>query len=97
MADSGKAFDFKSFKRLLNYTNSYRLVFYFVAFAAILLSGLGILRPLLLQITIDESIVPKDGENLVFYISLMVTVLILEAIFMFSFIFFRELVGAECD
>ena len=34
MADSGKAVDFKLFKRLLGYTNSYRFTYYFVAFAA---------------------------------------------------------------
>lgn len=93
MAGSGKAFDFKLFKRLLGYTNSYPLSFYYVAFAAIIMSGLGILRPILLQITIDDSIVPKNGENLVFYITLMAIVLLLEVLFMFSFIFFTNWLG----
>ncbi len=93
MANSGRAFDFKLFKRLLGYTNSYRNTFYYVAFAAIIMSVLGVIRPLLLQITIDESIVLKDSENLVFYISLMILVLLLEVIFMFTFIFFTNWLG----
>ncbi len=93
MANSGKAFDFKLFRRLLEYTKSYRLTLFYVAFAAIIMSGLGVIRPILLQTTIDESIVPKDSENLVFYISLMVLVLILEVVFMLSFIFFANWLG----
>tara|TARA_B100000809_G_scaffold266781_1_gene331523 strand:+ start:3453 stop:5216 length:1764 start_codon:yes stop_codon:yes gene_type:complete len=93
MADSGKAFDLKLFKRLLGYTNNYRGTFLYVAFAAILMSVLGVLRPLILQKTIDESIVPKDMENLVFYISLMIGVLMLEVIFMLTFIFFTNWLG----
>jgi subfamily B ATP-binding cassette protein MsbA len=93
MADTGKAFDFKLFGRLLKYAKAYRLVFYFVGFAAILMSALGVIRPYLLQITIDESIVPRDNENLVLYISLMVLVLIFEVIFMFSFIYLANWLG----
>ena len=93
MAASGKAFDFKLFGRLLKYANAYRLVFYFVAFTAILMSVLGVIRPYLLQITIDESIVPKDGEHLILYISLMVLVLVLEVVFMFSFIYLANWLG----
>jgi ATP-binding cassette subfamily B multidrug efflux pump len=93
MADSGKAFDLKLFKRLLGHTNNYRSTFIYVAFAAILMSVLGVLRPLIMQKTIDESIVPKDMENLVFFISLMIGVLMLEVIFMLTFIFFTNWLG----
>ena len=93
MADSGKAFDLKLFKRLLGYTNNYRGTFIYVAFAAVVMSVLGVLRPLIMQKTIDESIVPKDIENLVFYISLMIGVLMLEVIFMLTFIYFTNWLG----
>ena len=93
MAESGKAFNLNLFKRLLEYTNNYRGTFLYVALAAILISVLGVLRPLILQKTIDESIVPKDMENLVFYISLMIGVLVLEVIFMLTFIFFTNWLG----
>ena len=94
-ASTGKAFDFKLFRRLLAYTRAYRWTFYFVAVAAVLLSLLGVMRPYLLQITIDESIVPQDNDQLLFYISLMAGVLLLEVIFQFCFIYFANWLGQE--
>ncbi len=93
MAESGKAFDFSLFRRLLGYTNAYRLTFYYVAFAAIAMSILGVVQPELLQITIDESIVPKDNENLVFYISLMVALIFIETLLNLTFIYFANWLG----
>ncbi|MDH7444717.1 ABC transporter ATP-binding protein [Aquimarina sp. 2201CG14-23] len=92
---SGKAFDFKLFRRLIGYTNPYRITFYFVSLSAILLSALAILRPLLLQQAIDKSFIPKDGELIVYYISLMLGVLVLEVIFQFLFIYFANWLGQE--
>lgn len=93
--NSGNAFDFKLFKRLLKYTNAYKGTFYFVGIAAILLSVFGVLRPLLLQLTIDQSIIPQDNDGLVFFISLMLGVLLLEVIFQFCFIYFANWLGQE--
>jgi len=90
---TGNAFDFKLFKRLLAFTKPYRLVFYFVALAAIIMSGLAVLRPYLLQLAIDNSMVPKDGEGFMEFIILMVIVLFLEVIFQFAFIFYTNYLG----
>lgn len=90
---TGNAFDFKLFKRLLAFTKPYRGVFYFVAFAAIIMSGLAVLRPYLLELAIDNSMVPKDGEGFMKYIILMVVVLMLEVIFQFAFIFYTNWLG----
>lgn len=92
---TGNAFDFKLFRRLLGYTNPYKWTFYFVAVAAILLSFFAVARPYLLRLTIDDSIVPKDNENLVFYITLMFVALFLEVIFQFLFIYFANWLGQE--
>lgn len=94
-SNTGNAFDFKLFKRLLKYTNPYKGTFYFVGIAAILLSFFSVLRPYLLQITIDKAIVPADGDELIFYISLMAGVLILEVVFQFCFIYFANWLGQE--
>ena len=93
--ETGNAFDFSLFKRLIKYTNPYKWTFYFVTVSAILLSFFAILRPYLLRITIDESIIPKDNENLVFYITMMLVVLFLEVIFQFCFIYFANWLGQE--
>jgi len=93
MADSGKAFDFKLFKRLLQLTNPYKGTFYFVALAAIAMSALGVLSPILLKMAIDQSITPKNAELLVTFISLMFGVLCLEVIFQFGFIYYANWLG----
>lgn len=90
---TGNAFDFKLFRRLLAFTKPYRGVFYFVAFAAIIMSVLAVLRPYLLKLAIDNSIVPKDGEGFMKYIILMIVVLVLEVVFQFAFIFLTNWLG----
>lgn len=92
---TGKAFDFKMFRRLITYANKYKFTFYFVAVAAVLLSFFGVLRPYLLQVTIDEGIVPRDTDTMVFYISIMGGVLLLEVVFQFCFIYFANLLGQD--
>lgn len=93
--NSGNAFDTKLFKRLLKFTDPYKKTFYFVGFAAIALSGLGVLRPYLLRLTIDRGITESDADSLVFYVSSMLVVLIFEVIFQFSFIFYANWLGQE--
>lgn len=93
MATSGNAFDFKLFGRLLQFTKPYRLIFWFVGISAILVSGVSVLQPILLESIIDDSIVPKDYENLVFLIALMGLFLILEVVFQFFFIYFSNWLG----
>ncbi|WP_432412962.1 ABC transporter ATP-binding protein [Rasiella sp. SM2506] len=91
--ESGKAFDFRLFKRLLAFTNNYRLTFYFVAFAAIAMSVLGVLSPHLLQLAIDDAMFTKDLPLLQYYLMLMLGVLILEVLFQFSFIYYANWLG----
>ncbi|MCW5519292.1 ABC transporter ATP-binding protein [Aureitalea sp. L0-47] len=93
MATSGKAFDFRLFRRLLAYTNKYRRTFYFVAFAAIAMSALSIIHPHLLRQAIDKSIIPQDGGKLMFYIILMIVVLCFEVVFQYAFIYFANWLG----
>jgi len=92
---SGKAFDFKLFKRLLTYTKPHRITFYFVVLSAILLSAFAILRPILLQEVIDKAIMPEDLELLVILICAMLGVLILEVISQFVFIYFANWLGQQ--
>tara|TARA_R110002072_G_scaffold117281_6_gene248189 strand:- start:4754 stop:6517 length:1764 start_codon:yes stop_codon:yes gene_type:complete len=93
MAASGRAFDFKLFKRLLQFTKPYKLTFWFVGISAILVSGFSVLQPILLEKVIDDSIIPKDYENLIFFISLMGAFLLAEVFFQFSFIYYSNWLG----
>ncbi|MBT8319897.1 MAG: ABC transporter ATP-binding protein/permease [Gramella sp.] len=90
---TGNAFDMDLFKRLLKYTNPYKRIFYFVGVAAILVSLFAVLRPILLQETIDKALIPSDFESLIYYVSLMVGVLVLEVIFQFCFIYYANWLG----
>lgn len=90
---TGKVFDFGLFKRLLTYTNPYKTTLYFVAISAILLSVFAVARPILLKITIDDYIVPKDKDGLLTYILYMLGVLLLEVIFQFLFVFYANWLG----
>jgi len=83
------------FKRLLSYTNPYKRIFYFVGVAAILVSLFAVLRPILLQETVDEALIPADFDSLIYYVSLMLGVLVLEVIFQFCFIYYANWLGQE--
>lgn len=93
MAASGKAFDFNLFKRLMRYTSPYKGYFWFVAISAILISGFSVFQPILLEYIIDDSIVPKDYENLIFYVSIIGVLLLLETIFQLSFTYYSNWLG----
>src|SRR5690625_167355 len=93
MKEEGKAFDFKLFGRLLQYARHYRLVFYFVAFVAIAISGIAILRPYLLKLTIDGPIKGKDPNLLLLFILLTLGALILEVVFQLAFIYYANWLG----
>ncbi|APG60191.1 ABC transporter ATP-binding protein [Christiangramia salexigens] len=93
--NTGNAFDMDLFKRLLNYTNPYKRIFYFVGVAAILVSLFAVLRPILLQETIDEALIPSDFDSLIYYVSLMMGVLVMEVIFQFCFIYYANWLGQE--
>ena len=90
---TGNAFDINLFKRLLKFTKPYKVTFYFVALAAVLVSGVAVVRPLILQNIIDKAIIPKDGELLVYFVTLMLGALVLEVIFQFLFVFFANWLG----
>jgi subfamily B ATP-binding cassette protein MsbA len=93
LADSGKAFDLKLFKRLIAFANVYRNVFYFVGFAAIAMAALSAVRPYILKVAIDESIIGKDGDGLLFFVLLMAGVLLLEVLFQLAFIYYANWLG----
>ena len=94
MADkTGNTFDIKLFARLLKYAKPYKSTFFGVTITAILLAVSATARPYLLKETINNPILNKDGQGLVFYISLMVLALVLEVVFQFLFIFFSNWLG----
>ena len=88
-----KAFDSQLFRRILQFTQPYRLLFRGVIAAAILLSIVSALRPFLLKKTVDLYIDPKDAQGLLLYVCLMGVVLILEGLFQFYFVYWANILG----
>lgn len=90
---NGKVFDLKLLNKLMDYSNPYRLTYYFVLLSAILLSVFSTLSPYLLKVVIDDYITPKDYDGLVFFSLLMLLSLILEVLFQFIFIYYANWLG----
>jgi ABC-type multidrug transport system fused ATPase/permease subunit len=90
-----KAFDTKLFGRILKYTKPYKFRYYGVIFFAIALSVFAALRPYLLKKTVDEYVRPLDKEGLLFYISIMGIVLVLETLSQFYFVYWANWLGQD--
>ena len=90
---STKIFDRALFAKLMQFVSVYRGVFYFVMFAAILLSVFSTLTPYLLMITVDDYITPKDYAGMQLFVGLMLVTLLLEVSFQFLFVFYANWLG----
>ncbi|MBL7471586.1 ABC transporter ATP-binding protein [Robertkochia sediminum] len=90
---TGKSFDLNLFSRILKYTRPYKLTFFAVALAAIMLSAFSTVRPVILRYTVNDYILGKDAEGLLFFVLLMTASLFLEVISQLSFIYFANWLG----
>ncbi|NMH27304.1 ABC transporter ATP-binding protein [Flavobacterium silvaticum] len=90
-----KAFDTRLFKRILQYTKPYRLLFYGVIASAVGLAIFSALRPYLLKSTVDDYIKTHDAHGLLLYISLMGFVLMLEVLSQFYFVLWANVLGQD--
>nr|WP_315173222.1 ABC transporter ATP-binding protein [uncultured Flavobacterium sp.] len=90
-----KAFDTRLFKRILKYTKPYQFRFNGVIAFAISLSIFAALRPYLLKQTVDGYIKTHDQQGLLFYVSLMGIVLLLEVFSQFYFVFWANWLGQD--
>ncbi len=90
-----KAFDIKVFKRILEYTKPYKWRFNGVILFAISLSVFAALRPYLLKQTVDGYIKTRDADGLLFYVTIMGIVLLLEVFSQFYFVFWANWLGQD--
>ena len=91
--ETGKAFDFRLFKRVVAHTKPYRLTFYGVAFAAILLSTFAVLSPLIVSEIIDGAVKKSDAEYLWLLTLAMGGVLLGQVISQLSFNYYANWLG----
>jgi ATP-binding cassette subfamily B multidrug efflux pump len=90
-----KAFDTRLFKRILFHTKPYRGRFAGVVWFSIALSAFAALRPFLLARTVDDYVKNHDKEGLLFYVTLMGIVLLLEVISQFYFVYWANWLGQD--
>ncbi|SHJ77736.1 ABC-type multidrug transport system, ATPase and permease component [Arenibacter nanhaiticus] len=91
--ETGKAFDFRLFKRLLRHVRPYQLTFYGVAIVAVFLSLFAVLTPVLVGEIVDNAITNKDADKLLVLILAMLGVLIGEVLSQLSFNYYANLLG----
>ncbi len=84
---TGKAFDVKIFKRLMEFAQKYRWQFFVGTFSAVLLSLFSIARPILLQEIVNNYFENKDKEGLLYFSLLMCAFLFAEVFLQFIFIY----------
>ena len=90
---SGKAFDFSLFKRLVNYTKPYKITFYGVAIAAILLSGFAVMTAIIVGDIVDEAITLKDVDKLWYLTMAMLGVLLGQVVSQLGFNYYANWLG----
>ena len=93
MSSKTKVYNFKLFKRLLNYIKSYRQIFVISIISVFGLSVFGALRPVVLEKIVDENLTSSNYDFFLEYIILMITLLVLEVVSNYSFIFNAGLLG----
>lgn len=91
--DSGKTFDTRLFKRLIAHTRPYRVTFYGVALAAILLSVFAVLTPIILKQIIDDAVKGADAQRLLHLTIAMLVVLLGQVLSQLSFNYYANWLG----
>ena len=93
MSNTGKAFDVKIFKRLMQYAKLYRSYFAVASISAILLTLITVVRPILLKEIIDHYLADKDKVGLLNYVLLMLIFLLIGVLTRFVFIYTANKLG----
>lgn len=92
---SGKAFDIPLFKRIMTYVNPYKRMFYFTAILSIVLAVVALVRPILIQQTIDENIKTFDANGLLIMTMILIGFLLLESVLEYLFGYLGNLLGQK--
>ncbi len=88
-----KVFDLVLFKRLFKFIKPYTSIFYIAFITVIGLSVFSAIRPKILQLAIDDNIKTKNPEGFITYILVILSILILEVICNFLFIYYANWLG----
>jgi len=90
---SGKAFDLKLLRKIMQYIGPYRSIFYGGIALTIVLSALATARPILIQHIIDNFIIEPDPQGLLRFTLITIGILVLESTVQFFFIYSANFLG----
>ena len=90
---TGNIIDLVLLKRVLRFAKPYQLQFFIAAISAILLSILGPIRPLLINFAVDNYIVIPDKEGLIKITLVLTSILVLEGVIQFFYIYLSTWLG----
>lgn len=77
--------DTKLLRRIFGLTGKYRRVFMLATFLSVILAPLSIIRPYLVQYTVDHHIIVSDSQGLLFMIAMLCSVLMFEGFLSYVF------------
>ena len=92
-SNTGNIIDFVLLKRVMQFARPYTFYFLIAAISAIFLSVLGPIRPLLINYTIDNYIIIPNKQGLVTIILVLISILIIEGIIQFFYIYLSTWLG----
>lgn len=90
---STTSLNLKLIRRLLKYASPYAVIFYGVALGYVILSGLAILRPWMSKVAIDDYIVNRHLEGLIYFSLAMVGILLVEILGNFLSLYHANVLG----
>ena len=92
-SNTGNVIDFMLLKRVMKFAKPYKSHFFVAAIAAILLSVLGPMRPLIINHAIDNYIVIPNKEGLIKITQILISLLVLEGVIQFFYIYLSTWLG----
>ncbi|MFL9843440.1 ABC transporter ATP-binding protein [Flavobacterium rhizosphaerae] len=84
-----------SLKKLMRFARPYRMRFMWVIIFSIALSAFAAIRPYLMKETVDNYLMNKNLEGLLFYVMLMGIVLLFEVASQFYFVYWANWLGQD--
>ena len=89
--------DWQTFKRLMSHALPYKSIFFWALSVGILMAVVAPLRPLIIQLIIDNSILTYDLNSLQKMSLLLIGILITETLFRYVFSYSTALFRAICN
>ncbi|MBK8556175.1 MAG: ABC transporter ATP-binding protein [Lewinellaceae bacterium] len=93
MSDTIPKFNYSLFRRVMSMVVPYKKVFILTAILTVVLAPLAVVRPKLLQVMVDDHVVPGDIHGMTMLACAIFGVLILEVVLRYFFLYHADWIG----